>query len=132
MEDNRSRLITSKLQGKDESQPLFKILHSSDVKVRETKSDLRLYYFDEDVDIVVVTGSKSHIEPAHLHSENTEIYFVIQGRMVLNVEGEALWLQQGDLVTVKPGACHYFETFDEKVIFLAIKKEPGLDDKELC
>jgi quercetin dioxygenase-like cupin family protein len=52
--------------------------------------------------------------------------------MILNVEGEAIWLQEGDLVTVKPGTCHHFETFDEKVSFLAIKKQPGLDDKKLC
>jgi quercetin dioxygenase-like cupin family protein len=107
-------------------------MRADDVKVREAEHDRRLFYFDDTVDIVVVTGSKCHIEPAHRHTHNTEFYYVIQGRLLLGIEGQRFWLNEGDLATVYPGACHHFETTDEKVVFMAIKKEPGLTDKESC
>lgn len=110
----------------------YAIMRRGDVKLRDTESDQRLYYFDEQVDLTMVTSHKSHVEPAHLHSENFESYLVIQGKMILNIEGEAIWLYQGDMVRVNPGICHHFETTDEKVVFIAIKKISGLKDKESC
>ena len=108
------------------------VIRLNDAKVRDTESDRRLFYFDETVDIVVVTGARRHVEPSHLHTMNTEIYYVIRGRLLVSVEGHECWLNEGDLVVVNPLACHHFETTDEEVIFMAIKKEPGLKDKKVC
>ena len=107
-------------------------MRCDDVPVRTTKSDQRSYYFDEHVDLVLVNSTTQHKEPPHLHSDNYESYILISGRMIINIEGEEILLQEGDLVTINPGACHHFETMDEEVVFMAIKKEPGLDDKEMC
>jgi quercetin dioxygenase-like cupin family protein len=63
---------------------------------------------------------------------NTETYYVVRGKLLLNVEGHDIWLTKGDLVIVNPGACHHFETTEEEVVFIAIKEEPGLDDKKAC
>lgn len=132
MDRNNSNQVTLNSETKDKFLHDFKIIRRNDIKVCDSKSDQRLYYFDKHVDFVVVTNFRSHVEPAHLHEENTEIYFMIQGKMLLNVEGEAICLHEGDMVIVNPGACHHFETSDDKVIFIAMKKEPGLDDKKLC
>lgn len=107
-------------------------MRADDVKVRDTGHDRRLHYFDDTIDMVVVTAVRRHIEPAHLHEMNREFYYVVQGKLLINVEGQEIWLKEGDLLSVDPGACHHFETTDEKVTFVAIKKEPGLDDKRLC
>jgi quercetin dioxygenase-like cupin family protein len=112
--------------------PACRVMRANDVKVREAEHDRRLFYFDDTVDIVVVTGTKRHLEPAHRHTQNTEIYYVIRGKLLLSVDGQQFSLNEGDLVTVHPGACHHFETTDEQVVFMAIKVEPGLRDKELC
>ena len=107
-------------------------MKANEVKVREAEGDRRLFYFDDTVDIVLVTNTKRHVEPAHLHTQNTEIYYVIEGKLLLSVDGQKHWLKAGDLATVYPGACHHFETTDDQVVFMAIKKESGVFDKELC
>ena len=49
------------------AQTPFKVMRVDDVKGRSSEDDQRLYYFDEDVDIVAVTITGSHCEPAHRH-----------------------------------------------------------------
>jgi mannose-6-phosphate isomerase-like protein (cupin superfamily) len=132
MSHNDKSLVSGEHERKRDLSTGYQVMRVDDVKVREAEHDRRLFYFDDTVDIVVVTSTERHIEPAHLHAQNTEIYYVIQGKLLLGVDGHELWLNEGDLVTVYPGACHHFETTDEKVVFMAIKKEPGLADKELC
>ena len=132
MPHNITMLVSPEHEKVNELKPSFKVMRVNDVKVRDAENDRRLYYFDNTVDIVVVTISKRHIEPSHLHTVNTEIYYVVRGKLLVNVEGQDIWLNEGDLVLVNPGACHHFETTDEEVMFIAIKKEPELDDKKSC
>jgi quercetin dioxygenase-like cupin family protein len=132
MGHNIEKLVSPEHEKVNELRPSFKVMRLNDVKVRDTGSDRRLYYFDKTVDIVVVISSKRHIESAHLHTVNTEIYYVVRGKFLFSVEEQDIWLNEGDLVLVNPGVCHHFETTDEEVVFMAIKKVPGLDDKELC
>jgi quercetin dioxygenase-like cupin family protein len=132
MPHNITLLVSPEHEKVNELKPSFKVMRVNDVKVRDAENDQRLYYFDDTVDMVVVTSSKRHIESAHLHMMNTEIYYVVRGKLLVNVEGQDIWLNEGDLVLVNPGACHHFETTDEEVMFIAVKKEPGLDDKKSC
>jgi mannose-6-phosphate isomerase-like protein (cupin superfamily) len=112
--------------------PDFTVKRATDVKKRVSEHDERLYYFDRDVDIVVTNISKKHVAPAHLHTENTEIYYVVEGSLGVAVKGQTVQLGEGDLMIIYPGACHHFETAEEPVTFLAIKGKPGLDDKRPC
>jgi quercetin dioxygenase-like cupin family protein len=124
--------FTVKQEETDNSKPSFKVMRVNDVKVRSRENDQRLYYFDSDVDMVATTISKRHVEPSHLHTRATETYYVIRGRLLVNVEGQDIWLNEGDLILVNSGACHHFETTEETVMFLATKRESGLGDKKLC
>lgn len=110
----------------------FKLIRHEETKGRFSENDERRFFFCKDVDIVLTTISKKHIEPAHLHKENTETYFVLKGKLALYVNNEKIDLNEFDLAIVYPGACHYFETYEEEVVFLAMKKEPGLKDKVAC
>ena len=127
------RVLLSAEPGHTETfKPSHTVMRANDVKAREIEDDRRLYYFGSDVDIVSTTISKRHIEPSHLHTMNTESYYVVHGELLVNVEGQDIWLGQGDLVVVNPGSCHHFETTAEEVTILAKKRKPGLDDKKLC
>ena len=110
----------------------FKIMHSSDVNRRINENDLRLYYCDSDIDFIVTTISKKHIEPSHVHKKNTESYYILQGKLIMHVDGEKIELYPGDMMVIQPGVCHSFETTCKEVCFYTIKKEPKIKDKELC
>lgn len=110
----------------------FKIMHSSDVNRRTNENDLRLFYCDQDIDFIVTTISKKHVEPSHMHKENTESYYVLRGKLIMYVDGEKIQLNKGDMMIVHPGACHSFETTGENVCFYAIKKLPLHKDKKTC
>jgi quercetin dioxygenase-like cupin family protein len=108
------------------------ILRNEDIKKIYKPNDIREYYFSEKVDIVSTTISKKHIEKSHYHSSNKESYFIIQGVLYIFINSQSFKLLKGDLITIEPNVCHHFETTDETVIFLAIKKEIGIDDKVPC
>ena|SRR5215471_16934260 len=42
----------------------------------------------------------------HFHKAGTKIYMVIQGRMVIEVDGQDYDLSAGDMIVVNPGAVH--------------------------
>ena len=42
----------------------------------------------------------------HFHKVGTEIYMVLQGKMVIEVEGKNYELSQGDMIVVNPGVVH--------------------------
>jgi mannose-6-phosphate isomerase-like protein (cupin superfamily) len=42
----------------------------------------------------------------HYHKTGTEIYMVLEGMMVIEVEGEDYALSAGDMIVVNPGARH--------------------------
>jgi len=42
----------------------------------------------------------------HRHRIGTEIYFLLQGTMTINIEGTEYRLKEGDMVVVNPGTFH--------------------------
>ena len=110
----------------------FRVLGAAAVNRREHPGDSRLYYCDQDIDVVVTTMRKRHVEPPHKHRRNTESYYVVRGSLIMHVEGAVETLGEGDMMVIPPGVCHSFETTDEEVCFLAIKKIPLLKDKQPC
>ena len=42
----------------------------------------------------------------HFHKQSTEIYMLLEGKMNIEVEGEAFELAAGDMIVVNPGAFH--------------------------
>ncbi|KAF0145311.1 MAG: hypothetical protein FD156_1142 [Nitrospirae bacterium] len=42
----------------------------------------------------------------HLHRIGTEIYFLVRGTMVIEIEGAGYRLKEGDMMVVNPGAFH--------------------------
>ena len=110
----------------------YTLMRAEEVNARRAAREQRLYYCDSDVDLVATTMARKHVEPPHLHTENTETYYVIRGILILRVEREQLILKEGDLVVIPSNVCHSFETGDAEVSFLAIKRYPLLKDKKLC
>lgn len=113
-------------------EPVFTLIRAGEAQLRERDDEQRRYYFNDLIDLVLVTSAKKHCEPSHLHKLNQETYYVIRGELWMNIAGRDLHLYAGDLVVVPPGVCHRFETTGDEVIFLALKKEPGLKDKRPC
>lgn len=110
----------------------FRVMRRGDVKVREEENDRRLYYFDENVDMVVTTISKDHSEAPHFHAVSNEVYYVVQGSLLVSVDGQDVRLNEGDLIVVNAGCCHSFQTAEAGVTFLTVKDLAGLDDKRTC
>lgn len=57
-----------------------------------------------DVEMAVFTHRAS--QASHLHKLGTEIYMVLEGRMIIEVEGVEYTLKAGDTIVVNPGAFH--------------------------
>ncbi len=57
-----------------------------------------------DVEMAVFTHHAS--QTRHFHKLGTEIYTVVEGRMIIEVEGVEYPLRAGDTIVVNPGAVH--------------------------
>ena len=129
---NRTQAKTRQHEVETAAAAKYTLLRADSVNTRTSEHDQRLYYCNSDVDIVFTTISRKYTEPRHLHTENTEVYFVIRGALIMEIEEESLHLNAGDMLVVPPNACHSFRTTDEEVCFLAIKRFPLLKDKKPC
>jgi quercetin dioxygenase-like cupin family protein len=58
----------------------------------------------ENVEIAVFNQRASR--DCHKHKKGTEIYMVLEGRMIIEVEGKDYALETGDMIVVNPGAVH--------------------------
>jgi len=60
--------------------------------------------FMPDSEVAVFTHLAS--QDRHFHRKGTEIYMVIEGELVIEVERVNYPLSAGDMIVVNPGACH--------------------------
>lgn len=64
--------------------------------------------------------------PRHRHTE-TEVFRVMEGRYLFEVDGEQFFAEEGDVVTVPGGASHAFVNVTDKPARQYILIAPGLD-----
>lgn len=57
-------------------------------------------------DIEVAVFTQHAAQDLHHHKIGTEFYTVVEGRMVIEVEGQSYALTAGDMIVVNPGAVH--------------------------
>ncbi|BCM91121.1 hypothetical protein IAD21_02985 [Abditibacteriota bacterium] len=75
---------------------------------------------------VLLNGSLAHASlevgqktARHFHPKAEEIYFILKGRGLMEVDGEKAELGEGDAVAISSGAKHQIEALgDEKLEFL--------------
>ena len=58
----------------------------------------------KDTELAVFTHLAS--QTRHFHQLGTEIYCLLEGEMLIEVEGETYTLRAGDTIVVNPGAAH--------------------------
>ncbi|HKR00590.1 MAG TPA: cupin domain-containing protein [Pyrinomonadaceae bacterium] len=54
----------------------------------------------------VAVFTQGAAQDRHYHQTGTEIYMVLEGTMLIEVEGEDYTLSAGDMIVVNPGATH--------------------------
>lgn len=57
-------------------------------------------------DSEVAVFNQHAAQDRHKHKRGTEIYMVLEGQMVIEIEGEDHKLLSGDMIVVNPNACH--------------------------
>ena len=84
-----------------------------------------------DVEMAVFTHRAS--QNRHFHKLGTEIYTVVEGRMIIDVEGTEYSLKAGDTIVVNPGAVHQvFPRENEFVCKVVAVHCGGQEDKYDC
>jgi mannose-6-phosphate isomerase-like protein (cupin superfamily) len=65
--------------------------------------------------------------PAHRHTNCSEAYFGLDGRVRVEVEGEELFLGPGDFLLVPRGSAHTFGNADSLEARLLVLHAPAVD-----
>jgi len=69
-------------------------------------------------------GDSVHL---HAHLESDEIFFVVAGRAIFQIDGESTEVGAGDLLHVGAGQRHSIQIPDEPLVLLAVVA-PNLED----
>ncbi|HEX8237609.1 MAG TPA: cupin domain-containing protein [Abditibacteriaceae bacterium] len=74
------------------------------------------------------------VTEAHLHTRSEEIYYILQGRGEINVEGETSTLTKGDAVVIAHGARHQIRNSgkDDLVFLCCCAPAYSHEDTTLC
>jgi mannose-6-phosphate isomerase-like protein (cupin superfamily) len=65
----------------------------------------------------------------HCHKVGTEMYFLIEGELEINVEGKSYLLWPGDLIVVLPNSIHEVKPKSEFLCMVVTVNCLGADDK---
>jgi mannose-6-phosphate isomerase-like protein (cupin superfamily) len=57
--------------------------------------------------------------------EDDEVYVVLEGTGVLEVEGENVTVKEGDAVFVEAGADHRFTAYEQLAVLVIFERTPG-------
>jgi gentisate 1,2-dioxygenase len=76
--------------------------------------------------VIETTNAPGFGPPRHRHPE-TEVFRVMQGRYLYEVDGRRFFAEAGDLVTVPGGAVHGFVNVTDEPASQLIMIVPGLD-----
>jgi quercetin dioxygenase-like cupin family protein len=75
---------------------------------------------------IETTNAPGFGPPLHRHRE-TEIFYVLEGRYLFEIDGERLTADAGDVVTAPGGAAHAFVNLTDRPARQLIQILPGLD-----
>lgn len=73
------------------------------------------------------TGEKGKVTPLHIHPAAHETFYILDGEILLDLEGERRKLSTGGVVVVPRGVPHAFMVTSPQVRFLTLQT-PGTDE----
>jgi quercetin dioxygenase-like cupin family protein len=65
--------------------------------------------------------------PMHRHQRETEVFHILQGRYLFEVDGERIVAEAGTTLTAAVGSTHRFINIDSKPSRMLVLISPGLD-----
>jgi mannose-6-phosphate isomerase-like protein (cupin superfamily) len=86
----------------------------------------RIVHASPGLEIGVYVLGAAHPDYQHPHADD-EVYIVLDGRGVLDVEGKPLALERGQAVFVPAGARHQFTAFDHLSVLVIFSRRSRLD-----
>ena len=64
----------------------------------------------------------------HYHEIKDETFYVVEGQLVLTVDGVTHRLNPGDFYRIKPYSIHRFKTYDDNCVFIECSTHHSDDD----
>jgi mannose-6-phosphate isomerase-like protein (cupin superfamily) len=84
-------------------------------------------------DTEVAVFNERTVQDRHYHRIGTEIYMLLEGKMLIEVENQAYWLQSGDMIVISPGACHEVKPQGTQFLCRVVTANcGGAEDKFRC
>lgn len=81
------------------------------------------FFIGDNLSMGLYVLPKGDIDPQVPHTED-EIYYVVSGRAILNVEGEERPVKPGTVIFVETGADHKFHSITENLMLLVVFAPP--------
>ena len=111
-------------KGKREEKIILKILDKIPTEIGTCGIRTKLIT-EEDSDILAISHLKILDAKKHYHKKTTEVYYVLDGRGELEVDGDLLSLEKGTLVMIKPGVIHRAISHDNLKVLIIMAPPIG-------
>jgi quercetin dioxygenase-like cupin family protein len=77
--------------------------------------------------LIETTDEPGYGPPQHRHERETEIFHVLSGRYLFEVDGKRFVAGAGETVVAQVGSTHRFTNIDDKAARMLVLITPGLD-----
>ncbi|BAN27478.1 putative uncharacterized protein (plasmid) [Caballeronia insecticola] len=77
--------------------------------------------------LIETTDAPGFGPPQHRHQRETEVFHILQGRYLFEVDGQRIVANVGDTVVARVGSTHRFTSIDTKPSRMLVLITPGLD-----
>jgi len=86
---------------------------------------------DSDVPISITKAENLKSTIKHKHHDSTEIYWVTQGELELEVADKTVKLEQGDIISIQPGESHKVISSSENNTVIVLSTPPWSPEDEV-
>ncbi|MFO7968196.1 MAG: cupin domain-containing protein [Archaeoglobaceae archaeon] len=109
----------------------MRVLDRNEIEAFITKdgSEIREYYHSENVSLAEASLKPGQSAEYHLHQKAVEIYYILEGEGLMEIEGEDRMVTRDQTVLIPPGSKHRIKNIgDGQLRLLCFCHPPYSDD----
>jgi|TARA_B100002003_G_scaffold219576_1_gene221348 quercetin dioxygenase-like cupin family protein len=82
-------------------------------------------------DVTVACWEPGQTSPNHCHPQATEIYYCLEGRGHMNVNGERIKIQPGKFILHPPGEIHEYVNGDQRSLLFRVRYGDSMESRHI-
>ncbi|MDI6807270.1 MAG: cupin domain-containing protein [Candidatus Aenigmarchaeota archaeon] len=98
--------------------------------VTKDKSEIREYFHSLNLSLAEALLKPGQVTQYHLHKKSEEIYYILDGKGLMNIEGKESEVAEKQAIYIAPGKRHKITNVGEKPLIFLCACSPAYSDED--